>query len=96
MQRALMWLNLYGCQAVRHKLKKRAENNKNAFLALFWLQIAVGACYYKNIFVASLYTNATKCGAKYTDTTNAVITEELVYRPKSSLKNWVDKQNWLF
>ena len=94
MQMVLMWLNLYGRQAV----KKRAENNKNTFLALFWLQIAVRerACYYQNIFVASLYTNATKCGAKYTDATNAVITEELVYRPKSSLKNWVDKQNWLF
>ena len=101
MWRALNLLNLYGCQAVWHKLKKRAKNNKNVFLALFGLlllQIDVReqACYYRNIFMASFYTNATLCGAKYTDTTNTVITEELVYRPKSSLKNWVDKQSWLF
>ena len=31
MQRALMWLNLYGCEAVRHKLTKKA---KNAFFVL--------------------------------------------------------------
>ena len=31
MQRALMWLNLYGCQAVRRKLKK----GKNAYPNIF-------------------------------------------------------------
>jgi hypothetical protein len=35
MRRALMWLNLYGRQVVRHKSPKRAKNTKKAVLALF-------------------------------------------------------------
>ena len=31
MRRALMWLNLYGREAVRHKLKNRQRQAKNAF-----------------------------------------------------------------
>ena len=30
-----MWLNLYGFEAVRHKLKNSQKNTKNAFLACF-------------------------------------------------------------
>ena len=36
---ASMWLNLYGHQAVRHKLKKGLKTQKNTFLALFWAHI---------------------------------------------------------
>ena len=35
MQRALMWLNLPGCEAVRHKLKNGLKTQKNAFFACF-------------------------------------------------------------
>ena len=34
MQRTAMWLNLYGGQAVRRKLKKGLKTQKNAFLAV--------------------------------------------------------------
>ena len=39
MRRASMWLNLYGCQAVRLKPKKRAKKAFFVFLALFWAYI---------------------------------------------------------
>ena len=32
-----MWLNLYGPEAVRHKLKKRLKTQKMHFLAIFEL-----------------------------------------------------------
>ena len=35
MQRASIWLNLYGCQAVQRELKKRVKNAFFVFLALF-------------------------------------------------------------
>ena len=31
MRRALVWLNLYGSEAVRHKLKNSLKTGKNAF-----------------------------------------------------------------
>ena len=34
MQRALMWLNLYG-----HEAQKRPKNTKNAFFACFWAYV---------------------------------------------------------
>ena len=34
MQRALMWLNLYGREAVRHKLKNSVKTQKRHFLAV--------------------------------------------------------------
>ena len=42
MRRTLMWLNLYGRQAVRRKLKKGVKRGKNAFfvfLPLFWAYV---------------------------------------------------------
>ena len=36
MPNALMWLNLYGCQAVQIKLKKKLKKIFLCFLALFW------------------------------------------------------------
>ena len=35
MRRALMWLNLYGREAVWHKLKNRQKQAKNAFFVFF-------------------------------------------------------------
>jgi hypothetical protein len=35
MRRALAWLILYGCEAVRHKLKNRQKNAFFAFLGHF-------------------------------------------------------------
>ena len=35
MQRALMWLNLYGREAVRPKLKNSQKRHKKSFLACF-------------------------------------------------------------
>ena len=37
MQRALMWLNLYGREAVQHNLKNGLKTQKNAFFAFFCL-----------------------------------------------------------
>ena len=37
MQRALMWLNLYGSGAVRRKLKKGLKTQKMHFLPVFEL-----------------------------------------------------------
>ena len=34
MWRALVWLNLYGCEAVRHKLKNGLKTQKRHFLAV--------------------------------------------------------------
>ena len=34
MQKASIWLNLYGRQAVQRKLKKRAKNTKKALLTV--------------------------------------------------------------
>ena len=34
MQRTLVWLNLYGCEAVRHKLKNGLKTQKRHFLAV--------------------------------------------------------------
>ena len=39
MRRASMWLNLYGGQAVRCKLKKGLKTQKNAFLAVNWAYV---------------------------------------------------------
>ena len=43
MQRALMWLNLYGCEAVWHKLENRqkmqAKNAFFVFLGHFWANV---------------------------------------------------------
>ena len=38
MRRVLMWLNLYGHQAVQRKLKKRGKKTKNAFFTPFELR----------------------------------------------------------
>ena len=38
MRRTLIWLNLYGCQAVWHR-KKRAKSALCVFLALFWAYV---------------------------------------------------------
>ena len=35
MRRAAMWLNLYGREAVRHKLKDGLKQAKNAFFVFF-------------------------------------------------------------
>ena len=61
-----MWLNLYGCQAVRSKLKKRAKNT-NAFLANWqynyawtYLQLPLrqlGACNVYLLVLSSLKVN---------------------------------------
>ena len=37
MRRALVWLNLYGREAVRHKLKNRPKMHFLCFLAIFWV-----------------------------------------------------------
>jgi hypothetical protein len=37
MQRALMWLNLYGREAIRHKLKKGLKTQKMLFLPVLEL-----------------------------------------------------------
>ena len=37
MQRALVWLNLYGCEAVRHKLKNSLKTRRMYFLPVFEL-----------------------------------------------------------
>ena len=39
MWRALTWLNLYGCEAVRHKRKNSLKNTKNPFFACFWAHV---------------------------------------------------------
>ena len=39
MRRALVWLNLYGCEVVRHKLKKQAKNAFLVFLGCFWAYV---------------------------------------------------------
>ena len=37
MQRAIMWLNLYGCEAVQHKLKNGLKTQKMHFLPVIEL-----------------------------------------------------------
>ena len=37
MGRALMWLNLYGCEAVQHELKNGLKTQKMHFLPVFEL-----------------------------------------------------------
>jgi hypothetical protein len=37
MQRALIWLNLYGCEAVRHKPQNSLKTPKTHFLPVFEL-----------------------------------------------------------
>ena len=37
MRRALVWLNLYGCEAVRHMLKNSLKTQKTHFLPVFEL-----------------------------------------------------------
>ena len=39
MWRALVWLNLYGCEAVRHKLKNRQKISFFVFLGCFWAYV---------------------------------------------------------
>ena len=39
MRRASMWLNQYGCQAVRHKAKNRPKTQKNSKVVLSAIQI---------------------------------------------------------
>ena len=38
-QRILFWLNLYGCEAVRHKLKNSLKTQKRHFLSVFELML---------------------------------------------------------
>ena len=39
MRRALMWLNLYGCEAVQRKLKNSLKTQKMHFLPIFELTL---------------------------------------------------------